>query len=983
VASRGQKFILAIAAICLTLLPAFQPSARAQILTGTSNTTSETIDMRGSRAQTWSNGTDNIIRLEGPVTITADQTLITTDNAVIWLTPVPNSILGEQQVDIALVGNASLTQGSNVRTGDQLFVTLDVRGAIHLTVADRVTQDMTDSPLYQAACLLRPADHFPPGLAPAGNQLLAQAPPVTTTQPTTAPTTQKLPNAPLEFHFQNFESVETPDGKVAFVLSGGVVLFQSKITGDFLELQADRAVLFTPKSSLKGMTESAKYEAAEQAVTSAYLEGDVRITYTPPPPTDPRQKPKGEQRLLGNRVYYDFTTDRAVLTDAVVHTVDPAINIPVVVRASLLQQMSLGEYETHKVVLTTSQFATPSYSINAQSAYVRMVDTGDPRYGVTTGYIAHDATLRAYNVPYLYFPTLAGYVSQRGMVLRSIYTESSSRFGTGVRSTWGLFETFGLLPPEDLDAQYHLDYLSSRGFGTGLDANYEGGFIDETTKQPWDFQGKLSGYFVDDHGVDRLGADRAIVTPERDLRGDLLWEHQHFFPDDWQAQLRFGYITDPTFLEEWNQNEFDTAQPFDASIYLKHQHDTEAFTFLTEVPTRRFITNADEEQEQVQVEKYPEIGYRRIGDSFGDDNFTFYSENSASALAFKPADVPLIDLGFNHGRTPGLPSYAETGISEQTNYRGDTRQEVDYPLAIGQFKFMPYVFGRYTGYTESPEDKDQNRFFSGTGIHINTAFWRVDDSAYSELFDINRLRHVIEPEINLFTMGSTVPRQDIYDYDEDIDKLNDVSGAQLALHQTWQTKRGGAGQFRSVDFLTFNVEANIFTHQPNSTLLNPVGFRGLFFPDEPELSIPRNSINADSLWRVSDTTALLADEEYNTDKNELATASIGAAVQRDVRMAYFLGLRYIGQINSTVASIAFDYQLSLRYNLATSESVDIESGKSEDASVTLTRHFDRYYASITLYYDQINQQSGFRFGFIPEGVGRGVSSDQLGALTQP
>jgi hypothetical protein len=980
VPSCGPKFILCIAVLFCSFIACFQQPARAQIITGSSNETSETIDLRGSKAQTWSNGTDNIIRLEGPVTITADQTIIAADNSVIWLTPVPNSILGEQQVDISLLGNASVTQDSINRTGDQLFVTLNVRGAIHLTASDRTTEDLTDSPLYQAACLLRPADHFAPGTAPAGSQLLQQP---LTTQPTTAPTTQKLPNAPMSFRAEHFESIETPDNKIAFVLSGGVVLFQSRVGGDFIECEADRAVLFTPRSSLRGMTESTKYEAAEEAVTSAYMEGDVRITYTPPPPKSPLEKPKGEQRLTGNRVYYDFTTDRAVLTDAIVHTIDPAINIPVVVRAELLQQMSLGEFETHKVALTTSQFATPSYSMNAQNAYVRMVDTGDPRYGVDTEYVAHDATMRAYNVPYLFFPTLTGNVTQKGTPLRSIYTESSSRYGTGVRSTWGLYETFGLLPPEDLDLQYHLDYLSSRGFGTGLDGTYEGGFIDETTKQPWDFQGKFTSYFVYDHGVDRLGDDRANVTPDRDLRGKLLWEHQHFFPDNWQAQVRFGYVSDPTFLEEWSQNEFDTSQPYDASVYLKHQQDTEAFTFLTEVPTRRFITNADESQEQVQVEKYPEIGYKRIGDSIADDNLTFYSENSLAALSFKQADVPLIDLGYRHSETPGLPSYGETGVSEDTNIRGDTRQEVDYPVALGQFKLMPYVFGRYTGYSESPQDKGQNRFFAGTGIRINTAFWRVDDSAYSELFDINRIRHVIEPEINLFTSSSSVGRDDIYDYEEDVDKLNDISGAQLALHQTWQTKRGGAGQFRSVDFFTFNIEANLFAHQPSQTLLDPYGFRGLFFPDEPEVSIPRNSINADSLWRVSDTTAILADEEYNLDRNELATASIGAAVQRDVRLAYFVGLRYIGQINSTVASVAANYQLSLRYSVAFSESIDVGTEKSEDSSVTLTRHFDRFFASLTLYYDQVDQESGFRFGFIPEGVGKGVNTDQLSSALGP
>ena len=66
----------------------------------------------------------------------------------------------------------------------------------------------------------------------------------------------------------------------------------------------------SPRSSLRGMAESKKYEAAEEAVESAYLEGDVRITFSPGR-RQIRSKPKGEQRLTGNRVYYDFSTDRA------------------------------------------------------------------------------------------------------------------------------------------------------------------------------------------------------------------------------------------------------------------------------------------------------------------------------------------------------------------------------------------------------------------------------------------------------------------------------------------------------------------------------------------------------------------------------------------------------------------------------------------------------------------------------------------------
>ena len=54
-------------------------------------------------------------------------------------------------------------------------------------------------------------------------------------------------------------------------------------------------------------------------VEGAYLEGDVRITFTP------NLTPNNDQRMTAERVYYDFTTDQAVLTDAVMRQVDDHI----------------------------------------------------------------------------------------------------------------------------------------------------------------------------------------------------------------------------------------------------------------------------------------------------------------------------------------------------------------------------------------------------------------------------------------------------------------------------------------------------------------------------------------------------------------------------------------------------------------------------------------------------------------------------------
>ncbi len=798
------------------------------------------------------------------------------------------------------------------------------------------------------------------------------------TQPTSQPSTQPYPRSPVNFHADNFERIQSPDGYVAFTLEGHVQMTQRNSKNDLIELQAEHAVIFTKVRRMDELGANKKFKAIEDAVDAAYLEGDVRVELSPAAARKP------EQRLFANRLYYEFGTDRAILTQAVVHTLEPERQIPVTIRADLVRQLSLGEYRAEHVELSSSQLATPTYSVRATHAYVRQVDTGDDRYGSRTQFVADNTTFRMFGFPFFYLPVTAGSFTDRGFPLRSIYVEENGRFGLSARSEWGFFESLGVLPPEDLDIGYRLDYFEKRGPGVGATAKYQGGYITDSNKEAWDFDGRITGYFVNDHGADRLGSARRVVTPDDNLRGRVLWEHQQFFPGDWQVQLRGGYASDPTFLQEYFQREFDTEQPAEASAYLKHQRDSEALTLLLEYPTNNFPTTSGELQEQVQVERYPELGYRRIGDSLGDDQLTFFSDNRAGLYHFKESGRTLNEEGFRAGQSPGIPSYGYTGTDDDTTGRADFRQEIDYPLTAGRFKVVPYVIGRYTGYTETPGGGgDEGRVFVGTGVKINTAFWRVDDSARSDLFDIHRIRHVIEPELNFFTSAETHDQNDFYIYDEQVDAINDVTAVQLALHQRWQTKRGGAGQFRSVDFFTFNIEANFFANQPSDSVLNPTGFRGLFFPSLPESSLARNSVNADALWRVSDTTAVLGDASYNLDEQQLATTSLGFAAQRDPRESYFVGARYIGQINSTIASVAASYVLSQKYTLAFSQSVNLSQRKNQDSSVTIIRHFDRLFVTLSLYYDAIDDTSGFRFGIIPEGLGAGVSSASLQTVFGP
>lgn len=930
-------------------------------------------------ASTWlDTGETNVIVIDGPVTIVADRVELSAASAVVWIRPSPGEVLDQSRAEIALVGAARMTQGQIEREGERLFVTMNVRGTIRITAAKRVTRNLSTSPLYENALLLRPEGATGLG-TPGPTEVPQQRPWITTPPsplPTTLPTDQRVrPPEPVSFRAGDVQTSTTADGNIALVLSRDVVLLQTRRDGDFVELQAERAVLFTPLKHLRELAEEGNFKQVEDAVTAAYLEGDVRISYTPSGVRQP------EQRLRAQRVYYEFATDRAILTDAVLHTLEPNRQIPVVVRAETIRQLTLGEYNTERVELSTSAFAVPSYSVAADRAYVRSYDTNDPRYGQRTDFQAHNATFQLFDVPVFWLPAVGGSMTQRGFPLRQIEFADTNRTGPSILTNWGLFESLGLVPPKGLDVGYSLDYLCDRGFAFGFDGDYRGGFITETTKEPWSFDGDFDAWFLpSDHGEDKLGRDRATVEPEEDFRGQAIWQHQHFFPEGWQVQLRAGWASDPTFLEEFYESQFNNGLPRDLSAYIKRQRETEALTFSVNYQPLDFVTTADQLQENFEVEHLPEVGYRRIGDSLGDDRFTFFSQNTVAGLKFAESDATLADLGFKPGQSPGLPALGLTGVTDDVTWRGDFRQEIDYPVQMGQFKVVPYLMARYIPYSDSPDGGSQNRLLGGAGMRISTAFWKVDDTAKSNLFNVNRIRHVIEPELHVFTSCESVDQEDVFLYSEEVDRINAISAMQLALRQRWQTKRGGPGRWRSVDFFTLNAELNLFSNRPDDDLLQPVGFRGLFFDSIPEASIPRNSINADALWRMSDTLAVLGDCAYNLDEMALATTSLGVAVQRDPRLSYFAGVRYIGEINSTIASLALNYELSTKYSVQLLQSMSLSGEGNQNSSVTVIRRFDRFFATLSVFYDPVDDESGFRFAIVPQGLGSGLTSDRFSTV---
>ncbi|MGE5607861.1 MAG: hypothetical protein ACM359_01285 [Bacillota bacterium] len=998
----------------LVVLVAFAGHARAQY-----DAPIEALTINATKAYTWVDGETNVAMLEGPITITADKNRLTAQQAVIWVTPMKGVALDQDRVEIALIGDANLVLPNSItRSGPRLYIEAQVRGSIRVA-APRVGGNKSDSDLYRVAGAIRPT-LLQPG-QPSGHWII-QDDGTPDTQPTTQPAEEPVLQ-PVAIQADQFSTTLTPEGTVAAIFTGNVSLFQKSKAGDAIELMANRVVVFTPFPSMMNIPQAEQIKTIEQAVTGVYLEGDVRIVRSPG-----TEKQGAEQRLTANRAFYDFTTDRAVLTDVILHTVDPKMGIPFVVRAQTMRQLSFSptrtEYTAEKVQLSSSSFHTPTYHIGASSAYIRQTQTGDEFLGTRTTFVAHDATFNLQGVPFFYLPAVGGSLTERS-ALRRASIASGNQTGVGFRTEWGLFETFGRMPPENLDVSYVLDYFSDRGPATGVDAKYSGGFVEERTLEPWSFSGDFTSYVINDHGEDDLGKKRVDVDPPDDLRGRFYWRHQHFFPGDWQVQLTAGYISDPTFLEEWYRRDFDNDQPLQTSLYLKRQRDTEAITFLASVQPNDFVTVADLYQEQFEVERLPEVGYRRIGDSVLEDRMTFFSANTLAGLRYNLSNYSLEELGFRtfgpplNSTSPGMPSLGlpydlntpslSSGLTEDVIYRGDFRQELDWPFNVGKFRVVPYVIGRYTEYSEAVDGSALGRLYMGGGVRANTAFWKVDDTVQSDLFDLHRLRHVIEPQLNLYSAVQSEDRTSVFIYDEPVDAITDISAMQWALNQRWQTKRGGPGNWRSVDFFTFNVAWNYFFSQPPDVELNPTNFRGIYYASVPEASIARNSVNMDADWRVSDALDLLGDVAINTDSGDLATATIGLQVRQTPRVSYYVGLRHIGDITledvNTATSrgqifplikgnffeyedqdlvlLGLDYALSPKYRLSVGYSYDLAQSRNVRSVIALTRQFDRLFVSVSARTDNIENDSAFMVNVWPAEIRPPVGSQSAQNYFRP
>ena len=878
---------------------------------------------------------------------------LTSQDAVVWITPSEKAGIPVKRIDVFMEGGAQVIEASGTIKDDQvLYVTFYTSARIELAGDDLTSRNGSNLPVYQRALQAKSK-----GIAPTtqdAGQMVVHSP---TSQPA-------KPEKPRTITIQgSFVAGPKIDDIPVLIFQDGVYLIQSGEAGsEVTELRAKNAVVFLKKEAMKGQgpdkeipasqpgehlrqryealptEEEAAKRAAPQgpagisekvAASAVYLEGDVVLT-------------RGYRQIRADQIYYNLENAKAFISNLVASTFSAERGIPVYIRAKEAYQLSDRNYVAKDAKISTSEFYTPSYYVGATTVYfedrTERTETGEQISLAAGRFQAYNAALNVEGLPILYWPYLRGDFKASETAIRRIRFASDSKFGITGETAWQLFTLLGLDEPKGTDGTLLLDYYGDRGPAAGIDLDYERDA----------FYGLMRSYWVQDTGVDKLGGIRGDVEPPDVNRGRFLLRHRQYLPGDWEVTTELSYLSDRNFLEEYFNSEFNEGKEQEASLYAKKPlGENTIFSGLAKWRINDFLT---------QTEYLPEGRLDVLGKSFSDGRLIWFSENRLGDVRRRvDHDVPDCLLWL-------MPPLDST----RSVFRGDTRQEIDLPIDLDPFKLVGFTTLRGTAWDDSPFEGGLQRIYANYGLRGSTSQWRVFDNVESRLFDLHQLRHVMEEYFTVWAAHTNVNSSELTPFEQGIETLDDVDGASFGWRHRLQTKRGGPDHWRNVDWLTLDLQAGFFNDAETTNGQNRT--RGQTFFYRPEESIASNYVSLNSTWRISDTTALLYDAIVDVNDGRLGSSGIGLHIDRDPRLSWFVGHRFIGLTNSNLLGFGANYRLNPKYTVSVREEFDLDQGRNANIAVTLVRRMPRWYFAVTLQFDDTEDVNIVNLSVWPEGI---------------
>ena len=359
-------------------------------------------------------------------------------------------------------------------------------------------------------------------------------------------------------------------------------------------------------------------------------------------------------------------------------------------------------YSAEQALLTTDDYSNPAYKIRAS------------RLTIVPGkyFEAENATLRIGNVPIFYFPYYRRALGHR---------VNHFDFTPGYRSIYGpyLLTTYKWYSKEALDGAIHMDYRQLRGIGVGPELTYRLGKLGD---------GTVEYYFAHD---DNPGRDNISNQPFPPERHRVVFSHQVSIRTNLTVKMVANYQSDAQVDHDFFEDQYRrNIQP---KSFLEVIQAWPNFTldFLAQPQVNDF---------QETVERLPDVKLTALRQQLGITPLYYEGESS---------------VGY----------YRRQFVDNSTNYSGaraDSFHQIILPQTFfGWLNFTPRVGGRFTYYEEADgpgaTSTEQTRAVFNTGAELSFKSSRLWAGAENKFFDLNGIRHIIEPSVNY----AFVPRPNV------------------------------------------------------------------------------------------------------------------------------------------------------------------------------------------------------------------------------
>lgn len=415
--------------------------------------------------------------------------------------------------------------------------------------------------------------------------------------------------------------------------------------------------------------------------------------------------------------------------------------------------------QTNQTYVATNSFVTTD---NVEEPVYR-VRTKELRVVPGEYFEAKGATLFLGKVPVFYFPYYYRRLDRNA---------NHFNFSPGYRTLYGayLLGEYNWFYGENLSGTVHFDYRTKRGFAGGPDFGYDAGVLGK---------GELETYYARDEDPTEGNVSRPLDQDRYRIR----FAHRAVIHTNLTAKVLVNKQSDEFVVRDFFESEF--RQNIQPRSYLEIQQLWPNFTLdaLVQPQLNDFFD---------RVEHLPDVQLNALRQKLGVSPFYYEGENSVGWYRRQFAfDNP--------------PSYSA--------FRGDSYHQLLLPQTLfGWLNVTPRVGGRLTHYgnvdATGTETNAQTRGVFNTGAEISFKAWKVWEAARNEFFDINGIRHIVEPSLNYSFVPepnrrpNELPQFDYLlpsyrllplefpDFNA-IDAVDSQNTIRWGLRNKWQTKRDG------------------------------------------------------------------------------------------------------------------------------------------------------------------------------------------------